>query len=302
MRVVSLAQRALIRCLALALIGQYAHADATLRHFDIQSQVAALALKEFARQADISLVFSSTVVANRQTSGVHGDFTVAEGLRRLLDGTGLSFKQVSANAIAINVTDAASDPDPPAEAPAGGRKPAGDEPQSKGNTNMSHRGFFARLASALALSGAALAGNHAYGQDAAANNAATADASAANTSNLEEVVVTGTATAGGLKKLDASFQITTASLEEIRDAQPSSAADLLKIVPGVWAESSGGEAGANIELAGFPSGGDAPYVTYQLNGSPIYPVSTLSFLDNSSQFRIDESVERVEALLGGPGV
>ena len=42
------------------------------------------------------------------------------------------------------------------------------------------------------------------------------DASAANTNNLDEVVVTGTAHAGGVKKLDASFEITTASLEEIR--------------------------------------------------------------------------------------
>src|SRR5437868_1957221 len=133
MRVVSLAQRTLLRYLALALIGSYAHAGATLCHFDIQSQVAALALKEFARQADISLVFSSTLVANRRTSGIHGDFTVAEGLRKLLDGTGLSFKQVSANTIAINVTEAASEPEPPAEAPAAGRKPARDEPPSKGN-------------------------------------------------------------------------------------------------------------------------------------------------------------------------
>jgi len=304
MRVVSLAQRALIRCLALALIGQYAHADATLRHFDIQSQVAALALKEFARQADISLVFSSTVVANRQTSGIHGDFTVAEGLRKLLDGTGLSFKQVSANTIAINVMDAASGPDPAAAAPATGSKPARDEPAPKGNTNMSHRGFFARMASVLALSGATLAGSHAYGQEAATSNeAASADASAANTSNLEEVVVTGTAASSGVKKLDASFSISTASLEEIKDAQPSSAADLLKIVPGIWAESSGGESGANIELAGFPGGGDAPYVTYQINGSPMFPSSgNISFMDNSSLFRIDESIERAEVLQGGPGV
>jgi hypothetical protein len=40
--------------------------------------------------------------------------------------------------------------------------------------------------------------------------------------SIQEVVVTGTAT--GLKKLDASFSITTASLEEIRTANPSSAA------------------------------------------------------------------------------
>lgn len=311
MRFVSLTQRALLGCLALALIGgrAYAYADAPVRHFDIQSQVAAFALKEFARQADISLVFSSTVVANRQTTGIRGDFTVVEGLRRLLDGSGLSFKQVSATTIAINAASTASDRqdppgDPPADEPNAGHSPVRNESQTKGDPNMSHRGFFTRLASLLALSGATLAGGHAYGQEAGTdqNQPATVDASAANTNTLEEVVVTGTATSGGVKKLDASFEITTASLEEIRDAQPSSAADLLKVVPGIFAESSGGESGANIELAGFPGGGDAPYVTYQINGSPIYPVPTLSFMENSSLFRLDESIERAEVLQGGPGV
>lgn len=292
-------------CLALAILCSQAYADPALRHFDIQSQGASLALKEFARQADISLVFSSTVVAHHQTAGLRGDFTVIDGLKKLLDGSGLSFKQVSATTIAINTaTTTRADPEPPAAEPAA--SPADTESHTKGDPNMTHRGFFTRLASLLALSGATLAGSHAYGQEAATETGAppaVVDASAANTNNLEEVVVTGTATAGGVKKLDASFEITTASLEEIRDAAPSSAADLLKIVPGVWAESSGGEAGANIELAGFPGGGDAPYVTYQINGSPIFPSSgNISFMDNSSLFRIDESIERAEVLQGGPGV
>jgi outer membrane receptor protein involved in Fe transport len=308
MRIVGLTQRAgswaMLHCLVLALASATVYADDTVRHFDIQSQVASLALKEFARQADISLVFSSTAVANHQTTGIRGDFTVIDGLKRLLDGSGLSFKQVSATTIAINaVTTTRTNPDPPGDEPTA--KSARDPSHSKGETDMSHRGFFTRMASLLALTGATLAGGHAYGQEATNNTAAppeVQDASTANTSNLEEVVVTGTAASAGVKKLDASFQISTASLEEIRDAQPSSSADLLKIVPGLWAESSSGEAGANIELAGFPSDSDAPYVTYQLNGAPIYPVSTLSFMDNSSLFRVDESIERAEVLQGGPGV
>ena len=309
MRTVGLTQRvgsrALLYCLVLALASVTAYADDTVRHFDIQSQVASLALKEFARQADISLVFSSTAVANHQTTGIRGDFTVIDGLKKLLDGSGLSFKQVSTTTIAINaVTTTSTNPDPPGDEPT--VKAARNPSNTKGETDMSHRGFFTRMASLLALGGATLAGGgHAYGQDTTNNAAApveVTDASTANTSNLEEVVVTGTAASAGVKKLDASFQISTASLEEIRDAQPSSAADMLKIVPGIWAESSGGESGANIDLAGFPGGGDAPYVTYQLNGSPIYPVGTLSFMDNSSLFRIDESIERAEVLQGGPGV
>src|ERR1700734_4558960 len=96
----------LIRCLALTMLGAQAFADPTLRHFDIQSQAAASALNEFARQADITLVFSSALVAKHQTPAVHGDFTVVDGLKRLLDGTGLSFNQVSTSTIAIS---AASD-------------------------------------------------------------------------------------------------------------------------------------------------------------------------------------------------
>src|SRR5215472_4199730 len=118
MRIVGLTQRvgwgALLHCLVLAVTGSTAYADDKVRHFDIQSQVASLALKEFARQADISLVFSSTAVANHQTTGIRGDFTVIDGLKKLLDGSGLSFKQVSATTIAINaVATTTTNPDPP---------------------------------------------------------------------------------------------------------------------------------------------------------------------------------------------
>src|SRR5580698_848305 len=119
---------ALVGCVALALLGShvYADTDTAVRHFDIQSQVAALALKEFARQADISLVFSSTVVAHHQTTGIRGDFTVVDGLKKLLDGSGLSFKQVSATTIAINAAVTSADLDPPAD------DPAANESQTKG--------------------------------------------------------------------------------------------------------------------------------------------------------------------------
>ena len=295
----------LIRCLALAMLGAQAFADPTLRHFDIQTQATASALNEFARQADITLVFASALVDKHQMVGIKGDFTVLEALKRLLDGTGLSFTQVSATTIAISAEAKADQPPPaPANGPGTEPDPNGNGNQTQGESNMNHRGLLTRIAALFALSGAALSGGHAYGQDAAAAPpaAAAGDASAANTSTLDEIVVTGTAQSKGLKKLDASFQITTASLEEIRDVGPSSSADLLKIVPSVWVESGGGAAGPNIELAGYPGGSGAPYVTYSINGSPIYPSHNLSFLDDSSMFRLDDTVERAEVVLGGPSV
>jgi hypothetical protein len=292
----------LMRCLGLAMVAVTASAEDAVRHFDIQSQGAASALNEFARQADITLVFASAMVARHQSVTVRGDYTVLEALGRLLEGTGLSFKQVGATTIAISPASAAEDaPDPPNETPV-------NETQSKGDSNMSHRGLFTRIAGLFALTGAVLAGGHAYGQDTAAQpseappgQVAPTDNSAVSTDNLQEIVVTATAS-GGVKKLDASFEITTASLEEIHDANPLSSADLLKIVPGMWAESSGGNTGPNIEIAGYPGNSGAPYVTYSLNGSPMYPSHNLSFMDDSSLFRLDDTVERSEFVIGGPSV
>ncbi|MUI13227.1 TonB-dependent receptor [Massilia dura] len=122
---------------------------------------------------------------------------------------------------------------------------------------------------------------------------------AAVQAELQQVVVTGVAT-GGVRKLDSAFSITTATEEQLRQAAPSSTADILKLVPGVYAEATGGQSGANIEVRGFPSGSDSPFVSVQMMGNPIYPVPTLSFFEGSSAFRLDDTIERVEVLRGGP--
>ena len=123
---------------------------------------------------------------------------------------------------------------------------------------------------------------------------------ASTNSDVQQIVVTGSAQRKGIKKIDAPYAITTANEEQMKEATPLSTADLFKIVPGVFAETSGGQTGPNIEVAGFPGGGDAPYVTIQLNGSPIFPAPTLSFMDNSSLFRLDDTIERMEATVSGP--
>ncbi len=125
-------------------------------------------------------------------------------------------------------------------------------------------------------------------------------AAQSNTQSLEGIVVTGSAT--GVKKIDASYSVTAANLEQIREANPKSTADILKISPGIWPESSGGQTGANIEIAGFPGGGDAPFFTNMVQGSPLYGMSSLSFMDSSSLVRLDDTVERVEIVQTGPGV
>ncbi len=121
-------------------------------------------------------------------------------------------------------------------------------------------------------------------------------------SDVDEIVVTGSANSKGQRKQDAPFAITTATEEAMKDAAPSSTADLAKMVPGLFAEVTGGQSGPNIEVRGFPTAGDAPFVTFQLDGLPIFPVSSLSFLDNSTQLRLDDTVARMEGTIGGPAV
>jgi TonB dependent receptor/TonB-dependent Receptor Plug Domain len=118
------------------------------------------------------------------------------------------------------------------------------------------------------------------------------------TGALQEVVVTATAQA--VKKLDASYNIVSASLQDIQMANPGSASDVYKLSPGVWPENSGGQTGVNIDVAGFPNGGgDSPYFTTMIQGSPVYGSPFLSFMDNSSFIRMDDTVERIEIVQGG---
>src|SRR5450631_55876 len=134
-----------------------------------------------------------------------------------------------------------------------------------------------------------------------AGGAYAADEPTADTSNaLNEIVVT--ASAQGVKKLDASYNIVSLNQEEIQNANPASAAEIFKLSPGIWPEASGGQTGVNIDVAGFPNGGgDSPYFSTMIQGSPLYGTAALSFLDSSTLVRFDDTVERVEIVQGGPG-
>lgn len=117
---------------------------------------------------------------------------------------------------------------------------------------------------------------------------------------IEEIITIGTPGGTGVDRQQASFAVTTIDPEAIAKFSPKSTADLFKSIPGVWAESSGGVAGANIDVRGLPGGSDAPFVTLAINGSPIYGTEMLSFFEQSTIFRVDETIAGVEALRGGP--
>jgi iron complex outermembrane recepter protein len=158
-------------------------------------------------------------------------------------------------------------------------------------------GSFAGLIASVALIAAAPAlaqdDNPASGQSASKNGQKYPEI-------IEEIVTIGTPGGSGVQKQEASFAVNTIDPVDIAKFSPKSTADLFKSIPGVWAESSGGVSGANIDVRGLPGGGDAPFVTLAINGSPIYGTEMLSFMEQSTLFRIDETIESVQALRGGP--
>ena len=89
------------------------------------------------------------------------------------------------------------------------------------------------LAVAMALTSIA-----AFAQDAAPTANAAQAAADKNGLNLDTVVITGSPI--GKSKMKASVAVSTLEADQIMQASPTNAAEILRSVPGVRAESSGG--------------------------------------------------------------
>ena len=115
---------------------------------------------------------------------------------------------------------------------------------------------------------------------------------------MERVVVTGTA--GGTSKLRSSVSVSTLDADAIAQAVPTSAADVLRSVPGVRSESSGGEGNANMTVRGVPiSAGGARYVQIQEDGLPVLQSGDFNFITPDAYVRIDGSLSHLEVVRGG---
>jgi len=76
-------------------------ASAARRSFDIPAQPLAQALMIFGRQAGLQVTAEGPLTDGLRSSAVKGDMPPAEALSRLLTGTGLTFRFVSANGVQL---------------------------------------------------------------------------------------------------------------------------------------------------------------------------------------------------------
>ena len=134
---------------------------------------------------------------------------------------------------------------------------------------------------------------------ALANPASPAANQGAASVQLDEVVVTA-ATGNPLSKLRSSASVSTIKAEALQQSAPSSAADLVRDIPGFRSEASGGEGNANVSVRGLPlASGGAKYVQFQEDGLPVLQFGDIDFATADQFLRADYNIERVEAVRGG---
>ncbi len=112
------------------------------------------------------------------------------------------------------------------------------------------------------------------------------------------IIVTGVAR--GQNRLESSISVSSIDAESIENLNPSSAADLIRFIPGIRSEASGGEGNAQIAVRGIPvSTGGARYIQIQEDGLPILEFGDIIFGNADNFVRADRNVGRIEAIRGG---
>lgn len=125
------------------------------------------------------------------------------------------------------------------------------------------------------------------------------DPSRVTPTQMDTVVVTGRAGVIEKTKAETSYSITTIDEERLRLQAPTSVTESLKSVPGFWVESSGGEAGGNVRARGVPVDGFGS-INLLEDGVPVQHDPALGWLNGDQTFRLDETIDRIEVVRGGP--
>ena len=120
-----------------------------------------------------------------------------------------------------------------------------------------------------------------------------------STADFKEVIVTGRAGIEERTKEETSYSVTTIDQKKLRLQGPTSVTESLKSVPGFWVESSGGEASGNVRARGIPVDGFGS-ITLLEDGMPVQHDPALGYLNGDQAFRLDETIDRIEVVRGGP--
>lgn len=116
---------------------------------------------------------------------------------------------------------------------------------------------------------------------------------------LDAVVVTGTAS--GKSQIESAVAVTQVAGSVIEEYQPTSEADIFRLLPGIQTAGTSGPAGNdNIAVRGLPvATGGSPFVQIQEDGLPTVLFGDIQFGNNDYWTNFDSTVQTVEAVRGG---
>jgi outer membrane receptor protein involved in Fe transport len=258
---------------------------------NIASQELGSALRVFAADRHLQILYTTNTVANRRTSGAVGEFTVDEALTRLLGGTGLVFRYVDENTITVmSQGDSVSASE--RSTSLRGAENGGDEKRS----------FWSRFRLAQTTQGERRGENSA---EVAGDQKDHDRVQPKKRMELEEVVVTGT----NIRGAQPSSPLVTITQAEMRLAGHSNLGEVLRALPQNF--NGGQNPGIQIGLSagdnnnrnttggsGFNLRGLGPDATLTLLNGARLPYDGFIQATDASVIPV-AAIERVEVLLDG---
>ncbi|XRD86395.1 TonB-dependent receptor [Dyella acidisoli] len=232
----------------------------TLHTTAIAPMPLAKALENFSHEAGLQIVYGSEIADSIRSPGADAGLPPEQQLRQLLAGTGLSYRFVTPNTVTIVPGNVATNAGNPASA-------------------------------AVATAGSA--------DPQAVNSGAVQMNGDKTAKDLARVVVTARSGVDLRTRAQTSYSITTIDEDRLRMQAPTSVTEAVKSVPGFWVEASGGEASGNIRARGIPVDGFGS-VNLLEDGIPVQHDPALGYLNADQAFRLDETIDRVEVVRGGP--
>ncbi len=114
--------------------------------------------------------------------------------------------------------------------------------------------------------------------------------------SLDEVIVTGNI--NPRKRIESSVASTTLGIAQIEQRVPRNNTDVLKAVPGLWVESTGGDGPGNIRVRGFVGGGYT-FVGVMEDGLPIFQGGYGTVPSPDQFYKTDLNLKNMEVIRGG---
>lgn len=257
---------AAVACSILVSLGQAQSSEASIKkNVNIEAQDLSAALKEFARERELYLIFDDGDVVNHRTMGATGTMTQEETLGTLLKDTGLTYRYLDEKTVTIVLV---------ATAPA---IEGNDDTATAVKEAQKSRGFWDRFRVAQA-------------------NAGVSGVKEEQRDTLEEIVVTAQKRKESIQ--DVPMSITAMSGDELNARGISSIRDLSFAVPGL-AVTEMGPGQQLVSIRGINSvRGDSQLIGSYLDEIPLSTFQA-TFAASPDVRAID--LERVEVLKGPQG-